>query len=108
AVQGTISVVAAGVAAKFTPDVMNKVAPTTWNKIETWKSDNLVTRAASVSLAKPATMQDLTAAPKAELKIQIDRPVQTGVADVAGRPSVKDLSPEQLTDLLQASASETA
>src|SRR5208283_3341922 len=51
---------------------------------------------------------DLTAAPKAELKIQIDRPVQTGVADVAGRPSVKDLSPEQLTDLLQASASETA
>jgi hypothetical protein len=108
AVQGTISVVAAGVAAKFTPDVMNKVAPTTWSKIETWKSDNLVTRAASVSLAKPATMQELTVAPKPEVKIQIDRPVPTGVADVAGRPSVKDLSPEQLTDLLKSSSSETA
>ncbi|HEY9713827.1 MAG TPA: hypothetical protein V6C72_10180, partial [Chroococcales cyanobacterium] len=41
AFEGGISMAAAGLASKATPDVWNKVAPDKWSAIESWKANNL-------------------------------------------------------------------
>jgi hypothetical protein len=116
AVQGGISVLAAGAAAKMTPWAAQKVSPTGWSSLETWKANHLggassitlgesalagkpaVSRAAAVplELSKPGVKIDLSTA-RPEVVTRISQPAVTDAAKL----TIKDLAPDQLKSILQ-------
>ena len=110
AVQGTVSMLAAGFAAKATPGVMKTAAPETWSKIESWKANNLA-GASTVPIGDNRLASNLSA----DRGGQIDRinlsarvpgthdgtlTAAEAVPTGAGKPSIKDLSPEQIKAIL--------
>ncbi|MGH9552722.1 MAG: hypothetical protein ACRD3W_25305, partial [Terriglobales bacterium] len=96
AIDGGISMLAAGVAAKKTPDLWKSLAPEKWSAIESWKARNLAGTAPIASML-------------GSLGTGI-RTKMTGFADTIDppKPSVRSLSTDQLAQVADGARSNLA
>jgi hypothetical protein len=107
AVQGTVSVLAAGAAAKMTPGIFKGVAPKTWENIENFKTSRFG-GAASVDLAPKPQESLVSKTSPVEKKPELNISLQPTEAKVT-RPGIKDLTPEQIrTALIEGQSAESA